>query len=490
MRLFRALTPLFALSLGSLWSGNAHAGEATRIATAAEEDNPFDFHFGASYAFDYKKAAILREFTQDGANRLGRDLMYYQQRQTVNVAMEIGIYRNLSLYVELPVVVADNRAYAFDQESGDCVYPEDITPTGSLGSSDINCVNKTNSSTIRDGILPRNGFDARNPASAYTEFTSEDTSRIFNGPTRKGIDQLHVGIKYGILDQDKQPHLPTWILGVEGRFAIGRPMEFSRNIAIDEPLSNSAVGRGTHELGAWTALSRRYRFLEPFFGAHWRYAFRASETTFQKFDNMGVSNPQSTTGLYVGAEFIPWENKAKQQKFSITLMGTADLKYGGRAYSEVWELLADSPALVGTYAPGEGQCNVQEALAFAGTNPADPVGFYDAANAAPNSGDCQPFSGITDVDDFARFGLRAAMNFHLGKYARLNFGADVKTDTQHFLTNANRGDPEAFGDPNIVEGDEVGVNPVRRDVVDNVGRRYAISNVFNVVGFTNFLLTF
>ena len=490
MRMIRPLLPVLAFSLATAWSASANASEVTRVATAAEEDNPFDFHFGANYSFDYKKAAILREFTQGGENQLGRDLVYYQQRQSVNVSMEIGIYRNLSIYAELPVVVSDNRAYALDKQAGDCVYPNDVTSTGGLDASDINCVDKTNSSTIRDGIIPRNGFDARTPSAAYGQYTSEDTERIFTAPNRKGIDQLHVGLKYGVLDQDKLPHLPTWVLGLEGRFSIGRPMAFTRDISLDAPASNTSVGRGMHELGVWTALSRRYRFLEPFFGAHWRYAFRASNTNFQNFEYQTKSNPQSTAGLYFGAEFVPWENKAKKQKFAIILMGTADLKYGGRGYSEVWELLADSPALVGTYNPGSGQCNVAEALAYAGANPSDPSGFYDAANSAPNSGDCSKFEGLSDIDDFARFGMRTALDFHLGKYARLMFGADVKTETQHFLTDANRGDAEAFGDPNIVEANEIGVNPVRRDVVDNVGRRYAISDVFNVVGWTTFMLTF
>ena len=147
MRINRALLPVLALSFATAWSATAQASEVTRVASAAEDDDPFDLHFGVAYAFDYKRAAILREFTQGGQNQLGRDLVYYQQRQTVNVALEIGIYRNLSIYAELPVVVSDNRAYALDQRAGDCVFPSDITATGSLDPSDINCVDKTNSLT-------------------------------------------------------------------------------------------------------------------------------------------------------------------------------------------------------------------------------------------------------------------------------------------------------------------------------------------------------
>jgi hypothetical protein len=34
------------------------------------------------------------------------------------------------------------------------------------------------------------------------------------------------------------------------------------------------------------------------------------------------------------------------------------------------------------------------------------------------------------------------------------------------------------GDPNLVEPGTAEVNPVRRDVIDNVGRRYAVGDVF------------
>ena len=42
------------------------------------------------------------------------------------------------------------------------------------------------------------------------------------------------------------------------RFAIGDPMTFTRAIQTQDPSGNHAVGRGMHELGVWTALSRRF----------------------------------------------------------------------------------------------------------------------------------------------------------------------------------------------------------------------------------------
>lgn len=489
MRMIRVLVPALAFlaTSGVVIAGStAQASEVTRVASSFEEDNKFDLHFGVGYDFDFKRASILRENSAGGDARLNKDLIYQQQRQTVTVGMEIGLYHDLSVYAELPIVVADNRNYSFDDEAGNCIYPQDVGSGNDI--TDINCVNKTNSTTIRDTIIPRDGFDGKETTDPFGQYTGEDTDLIFQAPVRRGLDQINVGLKYGILNQDKRSHLPNWVIAFEGRFAIGTPMEMSRDIQVDDPKTNHTVGRGIHELGVWTALSRRYRFLEPFFGAHWRYAFRAGNTQFEKYPNQVKFNPQSEAGLYVGTEIIPWERKAKQQKVAIILAGSARLKYGGRAYSEVWELLAGSPALVGSNAPGQGaQCDRNAAVAYAQQNPGDPDGFY-AADVS--GGDCKKFVGITDVDDFAIFGARVALDFHFNKFARLSLGTDLKTETQHYLTNASRGDPKASGDPDVVEPDERGANPIRREVVDQVGRRYALGNVFNVVGFANFLLTF
>jgi hypothetical protein len=487
MRNLRVLMPVAAV-LAAGASQSAGAAEVTRVATSFEEDNKFDVHFGVAYGFDFKKAAVLREWSDGTNNRLAKDLLYQHKRQTVTASVEIGLYHDLSIFAELPVVVSDNRNFSFDQEADNCVFPDDLA---SLGESSATCVDKTNSSTIRDAIIPRDGFSALSTSDPYNQFTGEETQRIFDGPTRRGIDQIHVGIKKGILNQNKLTHMPNWVIALEGRFAVGTPMQFTRNIALDDPKTNHTVGRGIHELGAWTSLSRRYRFLEPFFGAWWRQSLRAGESSqFKKYPFSDKANPMSQTGVYFGAEIVPWERKAKKQKVALNVTGTATLKYGGRAYSEVWELLADSPALVGVNEPGQEQCSQQAAVDFARANPSDPTGYIQAANDAPNSGGCKRFNGITNVQDFAIFGLDTALNFHLGQYARLLLGARMQTETRHFLTNANRGEPGRAGDPDRVDENTDDVNPLRRDVVDNVGRRYALDDVFNIVGYANFMLTF
>src|SRR5690349_5546711 len=278
-RHLRGLLPAFvlAMSLGQV----AEAAEVTRVASSFDQDhngNAFDLHFGVSYDFNYKQAAVLREWGAGGRNNLAKDLIYRQMRHTVTPMLEIGLWHDISVYVAMPVVLSDNRSYSFDkQEGGDCVFPQNPSQTN-YQSGSATCVNKTNSTSIRDGIIPRDGFDAFQDTNPYAQFTDPETDQIFRAPTRRGLDQIYAGLKVGILSQDRKSHLPNWVLGLEGRFAIAKPMTMSRSIQVEDPAGNHRVGRGIHELGAWTALSRRYRWLDPFFGAYWRQAIRAGNT--------------------------------------------------------------------------------------------------------------------------------------------------------------------------------------------------------------------
>ena len=484
MRNLRCLLPLLGLVAVAGVSQTASAAEPTRVATAFEDDNPFDIHFGVAYDFNFKRAAVLREWNAgagDTSNRLVKDLLYRQQRHTVVPTMEIGLWHDLAIYLTLPVVLSDTRDYSFDQRPDDCQFGE---------SAQANCVNKANSTTIRDGIIPNSGFDSTNPGDAFGQFTGDSTELIFRGPVRRGLDQLHVGLKYGILSQRTRSHMPNWLVGLEGRFAVGRAMTFSRDIANSTPAGNARVGRRIHELGAWTALSRRYRFLDPYFTAYWRQSVRAAGSQFEDFNNLGSQGgvtPQSSAGMTFGTEVVPWERKSKNLKVAVYLSGTAILHYGGRGYSEIWELLADSPALIGSNDPTQAdQCDRNAALAFAADNPGD-SGYLAAGGAS-----CSKFNGITDLQDYGTFGFDGGLNLHLGKYARINVGMKMATDTRHFVTFANRGDSGATtgGDPERVDQGTAEVNPLRRDVVDNVGRRYVVDDIIDVHGYLRVLMTF
>ena len=65
MRKLLGLTAFLGVALG--YSSTAQAGEVTRVASSAEEDNPFDLHAGVSYDFDFNKGD--RFLTEIGGKR-------------------------------------------------------------------------------------------------------------------------------------------------------------------------------------------------------------------------------------------------------------------------------------------------------------------------------------------------------------------------------------------------------------------------------------
>jgi hypothetical protein len=490
--LARLLPSLGAVALGVATAlggaATADAAEVTRVASSFDGDNKFDLHFGVGYDFNFKQAAILREWSdpRNPKSTMVRDLLYRQMRHVVTPSLEIGLYKDIAVYAALPIVVSDQRSYAFDQKAEPCVFADQANAT-----NPATCVRHDNSTTIRDGIIPRDGFDATNTASPFGQFGGMGTETIFKGANRYGLDQLVVGLKIGILNQDRLSHMPKWVLGLEGRFAVGRTMTFSRDITESDPGGNHRVGRGIHELGVWTALSRRYRFLDPFFTAWWYQAIRANNSEFRNYGpTQDRVNPQSNVGVSFGTEIVPFERKAKGQKVALNLRGLAMLKYGGRGYSEAWELFADSPALVGTYQPGQAglecdRADVDRVIDYAKNNPTsgDPL----AGSGVPQG--CQRFNGITNIQDFATFGLNIALHAQLSKYAVLMLGTTLSTDTRHLITAASRGKSQLGGDPNLVDQPQE-INPIRRDVIDQVGRRYAVGDVFGAMGYIRFLLTF
>jgi hypothetical protein len=404
MRKLCGLLPLLGLYFGL--SASAQAAEITRVASSFDKDNKFDLHFGVGYDFNFKKAALLREWSDanNPESQVVRDLLYQQMRHVVTPSLEIGLYKDLAVYVHVPIVALDTRTYSFDQGAGDCKYDDGMrTPDSPATCTDQQSADRANNSTtVRDNIVPQGGFDATNPDKPYDNFGGTDNQTLFKGANRRGVDQIHVGLKYAVLNQDRLSHMPKWVIAFEGRFAVGKPMTFSRDIhergPEGQPYGRSRHARARHLDGAVAPLPLPRPVLQRL------VVSRRSRSGNTLFKNLGGAqdrvNPQSQVGVTFGTEIVPFERKAKGQKVSVVLKGLAMLKFNGRGYSEGWELFADSPALVGSNKPGTATCtpgDIREINDAAKQDPQNP-------NYIPAGSGCSKFNGITNIQDFATFG--------------------------------------------------------------------------------------
>ncbi len=246
---------LSACFAAALAPAAVRADEGTQIASSFEESDPFDLFVGVRYRLENTRTSIKREYPAAGPDepyRIVKDLYYKKTRHIVEPRIAIGIFRDLQLSVDIPVIVHDSRELDFDQRADDCVF----------SGPEANCIDAGNSRTVQDGLLPPMGFDSEDPAAGFPM----GSSTVFRGPDRAGLDQVHLGVAWAALNQAKDDTKPTWVLGAELRLSVGEIMRFDRQ----DPEGETGVSRGVHEFRAYTGFSRRTSWAEPFVYFWWQ----------------------------------------------------------------------------------------------------------------------------------------------------------------------------------------------------------------------------
>jgi hypothetical protein len=471
MRMGSVASLLLAAWAGAAAVRPAAGAEITDVASSFDEDNPFDLRVRVGYYHDEKSASIKREGEGPGQTDivLFKDLLYAHTRDWMSLRIDVGIFQDLEVYGELPFIIRDQGEYRFDQSQGSgCVYPPAMNPT---------CVNATNSTTLNDGIVPMGGYDATNGGANF----SSGSDLVFRGVKRGGsgldlFDTINLGILWGPLSQKRDDTKPTWVVGLEGQISFGNVMKFDRAM----PDANHGVSEGVHRLIARTAISHRFKWVEPFIGFWYMLPIARDDSLFTDYGPTQKNGaPQQSAGTVFGVEGVPWERADKQYKVAIDVRGRIEGKFDGRGYSEAWEMLASSPALSCTTDPGSA---------------GDPMSpnYNPACDPSKNSMNMntkyqgQPYTGLTTIENYGILGADASIVVQAGKYVRFNIGFQYTRDQSHFLTIDDVG--KAF-DPNQGNGCDTPIagrvsraceyNPAFRPVINEVGRRYKVDNVDN-----------
>ncbi|HEX2573491.1 MAG TPA: hypothetical protein VH877_28335 [Polyangia bacterium] len=443
------------------------AAEITDVTSSAEKGHPFGFRIAASYSHLEKRAAIQREIEVAGADdiRAFKDLRYTQRRDTLNLRAEIGLFRDLMVYGGLPLVLSDSRELRYDQSLGaGCVFPGDpnSAPT---------CVNAGNSSTVADGILPASGFDARAGGAAIPG----GSSLVFRGPRRGGsgtdlLDTVNVGITWAVFNQKRDDTKPTWTLNFEAQISIGNLMRFDRA----NPDANHGVSEGLHRLVARTAISKRFRYFDPYIGFWYLFPTPRKDTLFLNYGPAQQSQrAQQKAGTVFGVELIPLDLQRKSVKLALQFQGRIEGRFEGRGYSEIWEILAGAGPLA---------CNPAQ-------NPACSTNNNPISN--PYQGG-QPYTGITTIQDHAVVGADFSLILQAGKWVRLGAQFQYTREQGHLATIDGVGQALDTNCQKPTDGPVTRpceFNPAYRPVINQVGRRYRIDDIdlYNVGGWAQFI---
>jgi hypothetical protein len=426
----------------------AAAGPYSVVPSAADPGDPIDIHIRLDYAYEIERSVILRERVgapgtdpTDPIPEL-KDLVFRQTRHSLTPRLELGVFHDLWLSAALPIVIAQARGLKFDQRSAPCSF---VGP-------DATCVNRDNSSTILDGLLPPEGFDAGDPAG----FAADDDD-IFQGPSRRGLDQIHVGLGIAPMNQSRDPTKPTWKIEAELRIPVGKVARLDR----DDPSRHRGVGKGVYEVALSTSIARRLGWAEPFFALRWQAPFKVKEGSVFEDPGFGArqTSPQQEAGIHFGFEAIIVDRPADSTRVGIELSGTIDARFEGRSYTPMWEVFA-----------------------YAGDVRHGGPLILDADPTQPGM-QARSHPGITDTENYLELGAKAAVRADIGPSVHLAGFATLATATQHVITFDDAGvdrptctatnTTRCETDVNdVVNPGTDEVNPLHTPLKDLVGHRY------------------
>jgi hypothetical protein len=402
---------------------SARAAEVTRVVTALDEDDTFDFNLTAAWFHDSRTADINRELQNANSNgiQLVRDLKYAQTTDLLDLRTDFGILWDVGLHVDLPIVLATSNNLTYDQG-----------------------VNAGNSTFVRDGI------------SAAYNAGPQTSSTVFQSPTRSGLEYLGLGIQWAAFNQKRDDTKPTWTLGFDADLDIFKDMRFDPA----NPTGNTGVGLGYHQLIWSTWVSKRFRHFDPYFGASYMLPIRTNGSIYQDQGGGQTSvNPQQFATVIIGVEQIAWENPTGDQRVTVELQAHAAEHFAGRGTSELWEPLSGHPG-----------CTL-----MGGTVTETCRTSLDVTTDAMGNPHASPYTGVSDIDAYGSFGGEAGFNVQVGKYIRFRALYGMTFDAAHFITNASAG-VDANHDGRVDSSDPKEANPTYRESIDIPGRRFRVED--------------
>jgi hypothetical protein len=269
-----------------------------------------------SIALTYKRtlsvSQIAREHIADEERIAGPYRKVARSEQlTHGLSLELaaGVYRDLMLFVRLPLVLSDRRSLS---------QPADAAPDD-----------------------PK--FE---PADASV--TDSDRTPLFghneSSATRSGVPGLDLGVAWGITNQYRTAYLPTWVVQLESRVGLGKVL---RPCLVSTTCSEAGVSRGTIALGVDSRWSYRYSWLEPYLGL--RYVREWATAASGRFAPRGLPDGLDTSlpslfELTLGAALMAWEDRTRFQRISVDVRGQASYISAGRDYSPLFDVLGASQA--------------------------------------------------------------------------------------------------------------------------------------------------
>lgn len=404
----KKVTLLVASMAVLLASAAAQTNEYTDVIDAFDmrfNGDPFDINIRLGYETSLRQSTIRREAFD--YQPLSWDYFPYmtvaqskQVTHTLKTELDIGLFHDLSFRLGLPIILQDSRQ-------------------------------------LTDKMGGNQWSDLDGDGSPNTLFPTD-----FQSPDRSGIDYLSAGLWWGILDQERDDTKPNWTFFLEGRFSVGAPLVAACqagspdcNTDPSKPMNiKGGVSRGLNEIVLGTRLSRRFGYVDPYFGLEALLGFPKEGTAYSSNSENSINSlPPVVGSLDFGIEVIPWEQVEQERKVTIGVGGGGKYHSEGREYTPLFDVL-------GVYGdPIQSAAN--QGINSLDDNGAPYVDFNANGEPDPNSferGAAERFGGLTDVENYATFYGKFYVAVQPAKYVKLRLGTLFGHETEHFITKTDQ----------------------------------------------------
>lgn len=335
------------------------AAQITNVADAADEKHPLELDLEGGFVHIRSDVKISRE--QPGGGR-SDELSHTRTLDAFQMRLAVGLWHDLELHALGTFALQDVQSW-HGAASGGTLASNTIDVSG--------CARPGSCTTVQP-VLPIDG-------------RSERTG--FFDPT--------VGIAWAPINEEREmllrPELypqghpsSTWALGVDYTAPLGtridNPSRWGANAGTGVP----SPGRGSefrkaHVITAWTAFSKRYRVLEPYFKVFGSAALAAPGAYDncshpEKLSDVAPVNcaggwarqtgyrPPYEGGALFGTEFVAGEDLIQDRRISFDVSGGLTWHGASRGYTQVTDALGKLTAS-DEYVTSMGQVGVYGRLA-------------------------------------------------------------------------------------------------------------------------------
>ena len=387
----------------------ATGGERTTTLSSFdfERDNAFDASVETSYHYGFDLAVLNREKVctagTQGVNGgtlcstsdvlFVKELKYARAVQWIDLTPRLALWHDLDAFVTIPIYISDQTSYR---------YQPGVSPDTT-------------------SVYPKNGQSGQ-----YL------FKMPYDGPKRAGVGDVRFGLRFEPFNQDRDPDEADWRIVTE----------FTVPSASVRKGGNTSVGEGLVQWRLQTSVSRRFfGMVEPYFEAYGHLLFPSASALYKSYGaTQSLVNPGHRLGINLGVEIVPWERPSANRRVSFDLGLGSDYRFEGRAYSELFEALANSP------------CGGAEAPACTVTTP---------------KGGRSAFTGLTDISHYGSFRTWIGVNVDVIEYVQFKVGYDFQFDKSHYITNADA------GTGGVITA-EASYSPVYNPAYDEVGHRFIV----------------